>query len=416
MIQNLKNLFYRLLRRSESYTKTDMIFLARGGFWLVLGQVISTISGFLFAIAFANLLPKETYGSYKYLLSLFALLAIPTLSGIDTAMIKAVAQGSSGTILSAIKTKIKWGLLGSLLALAVAYYYNLIGQGEISLGLLLMAVFLPFTDPLALYQTYYTGNKDFITLSKNSSLIRIITVSIMLVALYLTQNLILLLIAFLLPLTLLRLYYFLQVKRNLNGKIDVESIKFGKHLSIINIIAAVINQIDKIIIFHYLGAVQLAVYSLATTPPEQIKGVLKHIETISLAKFANRSLVEIKVSLHKRLWLLGGSILAISLLYILGAPWIYRWFFPDYIESVSYSQVFALSLTAAVAVLPLTILQSKSAQHQLYLYKIYTSIVQLTAIITFIYTLGLWGAIIARVITRYASLLIALLLLGRTKD
>jgi len=64
-IKKLKDKIYRLLRRSEKYFKTDMVYLAHGGFWLTLGQIISSAASFLLAIAFANLLPKETYGTYK---------------------------------------------------------------------------------------------------------------------------------------------------------------------------------------------------------------------------------------------------------------------------------------------------------------------------------------------------------------
>ena len=80
-MEKIKIKAYNLLRWSEKWTKTDMIYLARGGFWLTLGQVISSLSAFLLAIAFANLLPKETYGEYKYILSIASILAIPTLTG-----------------------------------------------------------------------------------------------------------------------------------------------------------------------------------------------------------------------------------------------------------------------------------------------------------------------------------------------
>ena len=74
MIKKIKEKIYNLLRWSEKYTKTDMVYLAHGGFWLSFGQIISSLSSFLLAIAFANLLPKETYGNYKYILSIASIL------------------------------------------------------------------------------------------------------------------------------------------------------------------------------------------------------------------------------------------------------------------------------------------------------------------------------------------------------
>ena len=47
MIDKIKNKTYKLLRKSEKYTKTDMVYLTKGGFWLTLGQIISSTSAFL---------------------------------------------------------------------------------------------------------------------------------------------------------------------------------------------------------------------------------------------------------------------------------------------------------------------------------------------------------------------------------
>ena len=69
MINFIKEKIYKLLRKSEKWTHTDMIYLAKGGFWLTLGQIISSVSSFALAVAFANFLPKEVYGNYKYIIS-----------------------------------------------------------------------------------------------------------------------------------------------------------------------------------------------------------------------------------------------------------------------------------------------------------------------------------------------------------
>ena len=131
MTSNIKLRFYKLLRLSEKYTKTDMVYLTKGTFWLTLGQIISSASSFILAIAFANLLPKETYGVYKYILSIVSILNISTLSGINTAITQAVARKYEGSVIPAIKMKIYWGLFGSLASLILAGYYYF--QGNITL-------------------------------------------------------------------------------------------------------------------------------------------------------------------------------------------------------------------------------------------------------------------------------------------
>src|SRR3989344_8728279 len=107
----------------QKYTKTDMVYLTVGGFWLILGKIVFNISGFLLIIAFANLLSKEAYGTYQYVLSVASILAIPTLSGMNSAIVRAVAQGYEGSFLPAIKTQIQWGILGGLASLGGAGGY-----------------------------------------------------------------------------------------------------------------------------------------------------------------------------------------------------------------------------------------------------------------------------------------------------
>ena len=132
---SLHHKIYKLLRRSEKYTKTDMVYLAKGGFWLTINQIISISSAFLLSIALANLLPKEIYGQYKCIISIFSILAISTLPGMDTAVTRSIAQGNEGSFKQALKTKMKWGLLGALVSLCFAIYYLLQQLLQLELGL-----------------------------------------------------------------------------------------------------------------------------------------------------------------------------------------------------------------------------------------------------------------------------------------
>ena len=115
-MDSIKTKLLSILKKSEKYTKTDMTYMAKGGFWLTFAQVISSISSLLLTLAFASMVTKEVYGTYKYIFSLFALLSIPTLSGMGTAITQSVARGFEGSVIPAFKEKIKWGALGVLQA------------------------------------------------------------------------------------------------------------------------------------------------------------------------------------------------------------------------------------------------------------------------------------------------------------
>ena len=151
-MSKIKRKIYYLLRKSQKYTKTDMVYLAKGGSWLTFGQIISTIAAFLSALAFANLLPRETYGTYKYILSIVSILTASTLSGINKALFRSIARGREGPFVPALKTKIKWGLLGGLASIVLAGYYYINGNITLTISFLIAAIFLPFMDSLTLQE------------------------------------------------------------------------------------------------------------------------------------------------------------------------------------------------------------------------------------------------------------------------
>ena len=79
MTGRLRQKMLEFLRWSERYSKTDMLYLVRGGFWLSLNHIAASVSSLILAVAFANLIPAETYGTYRYVLSIIWLM-ISTLT------------------------------------------------------------------------------------------------------------------------------------------------------------------------------------------------------------------------------------------------------------------------------------------------------------------------------------------------
>jgi O-antigen/teichoic acid export membrane protein len=414
MISKIKKKAKEILLWSQKYTKTDMIYLARGGFWLTLGQAISSLSSFLLAIAFANLLPKETYGTYKYILSIASILAIPTLSGIGTAVTQAVARGYEGSLIPALKTKIRWGILGGLASLILAGYYFYQGNTTLTISFLISAVFLPFMDSFGIYDSLLQGRKLFDISTKYFIISQIIAIASLIAVLFFTKNLFLILFAYFASWTLLR-FIFLKItlkKFSINHNQDPKTISYGKHLSLIGIIGTIASYLDRILIFHYLGAVEVAVYSFAIAPPNQIKGLFKNLPALALPKLSQRSFKEIDSVLYKRLlklFIMGGIIAGI---YILAAPYIFKIFFPKYLDSIFFSQLFAITI---VLTTPISILsavgQSKltlTPKSFLYPGSIIPQIILIGSLFLLI-KFGIIGVILSRIIFLISAIVVSLI-------
>jgi O-antigen/teichoic acid export membrane protein len=266
-----------LLRKSEKYTRTDMTYIAKGGAWLTSAQIISSLLSLLLAIAFANLVSKEIYGTYKYVFSLFALLSIPALSGMGTAITQAVARGYEGSIIPAFKEKIKWGTLGSLASIAVAIYYYINNNDSFALIFLVMAFFLPFLNSFFIYSSLLGGKRLFRKATEYGVMTQIIGTLVLIGVLYAYKNIFAIIFAYLIIFTLLNgFFFFLTLKRNPPNKtVDPESLSLGRHLSYIDIIVTGVGQLDKILLFHFIGPEALAIYSFALAPVAQLRGLFK---------------------------------------------------------------------------------------------------------------------------------------------
>lgn len=407
VIQRLKNPLYRFLRWSEKYTKTDMVYLAHSGFWLTVGQVVSTLSTLALAVAFANLVPSETYGTYKYLLAIAAIFSLFTLPGMNTAIARSVARGDRSTIRTATNMRVVWSLAGTVAACVGGAYYFINGNVELATALILIGAFLPVFDTYTLYNAYLTGIQNF----KKQSLLYFISQSlstlVLIAALFFTQNVLTLLLAYFVPLTTIRFLIYKKIEKEFTSNTpDKETLGYGKHLSFLDIFGIVAGNIDKVLLWKFLGPAQLAIYAFAVAIPEQIKGPLKGISSVALPKFSTQTPAYIRL-FYRSFWykvtIYSCVLFVISLIYIVAAPLIFNLLFPNYLESVIYSQVFALSLFTGAQSIPATLLSAHKRTEVQYILTTTRAVIQIILLIVLIPQFGVMGAVVALVITNIVN-------------
>ena len=150
----------------------------------------------------------------------------------------------------------------------------------------------------------------------------------------------------------------------------------------------------------------MAIYSFAIIPPEQLKGFLKNISSLALPKLSTKTIKEIKNTISRKMIILGLFVGIGIIIYIFLAPYFYKIFFPQYLESVFYSQIFSISLITIITILPETALRAKMAKKQLYQLNFFSPIIQIILLFLFINLYGLLGVILARVIWRFVNSII----------
>lgn len=391
----------------------DLKYIFKGGFWISIGQVVSSMSAFLLAIVYANWLTPETYGTYKYVISMIGILSIPTLSGLSTSVSKSIVQGKEGSLLFASRVKIKWGMLGTAAGLVLSFYYYLNNNAELSIAFALASLFIPILEGYNLYDSYLYAKKKF----REATLFYIfgqITTSLIILSIaVLNPKLIWILFAYLGSWSLIRWVLFRWVinKYRPNNEIDPEAIPYGKHLTAIKAFNVLASYLDKILLFQFVGSGPLAIYSITQAPLDQIRSlVTRGISLLAFPKYAEKENDLVKKSVTS--WTLKTTIVLFfaAIFYIIFIPYVFPVFFPLYSEYIWYTQLAALSIIPLASFIPYTALNAHALKKELYYYNISSAFFQITTLIILTYTAGIVGVIIARILSRLFELIVGLIL------
>lgn len=407
----MKNWIYQFLRKTQKYTSTDNVYLASGGFWLGLTQIVSMATSFLLALVFANLVEPDTYGKYKYVLSLMAIFSISSLSGIETAITQATARNLDGSFYTGFKAKFKWGLIGSVSAIGLAAYYIYRGNYVLPIPLLIGAALMPLIQASSVYGSFLTGKKLFRAGAKYGIISHIIFAGAMAATMLFTKNIFWLIAAYFISNALLGYLFYLLTKFKFrpNKEEDVKTISFGKHLSLMGALDTVGKNLDKILLFNFIGSVEVAIYSFAIIIPDQIRSLLSNISALAMPKLAAKSQKEIKASIMKKVWKLFILVGLIIVSYALLSQFIYKTFFPQYLSSVGYSQMLILSLISFPTSLLSAVFHAKMMKRELYLLR-FIGILRLILLVVLVPIYGIIGAVSALVGAQIFGTLLVLFL------
>lgn len=396
-MQNLRNKTYYLLRRSENFFKADMVYLAKGNFWQASGQVITSILTLGLAVLFANLLPKETYGLYRYILSLAGVLNIFTLTGMNRAVVQAVAAGNDGAFKTSVKYQLKWNVMQFVAFLVLALYYFLNDNQYLGISLLVMGIFSPITFALNTYGAYLEGKKSFKLNNLFSILSTFLYVAGMALVILFSGEIIWLVVAYsLATFASTLIFYVITLRLFRPPEMPADDVlKYGRELTLVGAMGPIVSQVDKIILTHFWGATQLAVYSLAMAVPDRATSLIKSWVGIGLPKFSEKTPEEINKVFYTRIF--QGMVVGLIffLAYFIVAPYLFKYLLPKYLEGVLYSQLLAISFIFAMPNRYITLLFTAQKLPGL----LFTSnSIQNVIKITLYIVLGIWGGILGLIL------------------
>lgn len=345
----LKERLHTLLYRGETALKVDMRYIMAGGFWTLLRFVAGLAASIASMIAFGNLLSKENYGTYSYLLSLGSSLGFLTLSGIGPGVIRAVAQNKESLLPFALKLQLRYNLLATITIAIAGFYYWAHGNTLFAISLAILAVVIPLEAAYHIFEHILIGRKRFDTLTLLTSFSAIGSATATVIALLLTDSVLVLVTVYgVASLGPSYLAYWLVTRNLAKTEPDPEEARelsrTAFHITGAGIIGTLAQYVDKITLFQAAGPAALAVYGFAVAGPERVKGLMKDWVNIALPRLAHREIHEIRRLFYKRITLsfLAGAVAAAA--YIFVAPLFFKFLLPKYLDSILYSQAYSLGL------------------------------------------------------------------------
>lgn len=388
----------RLLLWSQKYTRTDMLYLARGGFWVLLGQACNGILSLVLVVAFANLLPKETFGTYRYILSIAAVLNIFTLSGMNAAVSRITAKGNEGLLQPAVTYQLKWNLLMFVAFCILGIYYTHEENTVLGISFFILGLFVPASLALNTYGAYLEGKKEF----KRANILSIVsTLSYslgMFIALFFTDDVRWLIATYAAATFVPSFIFYVYVIKKFAPppSTDIQdTLAFGRELSYLRLIDPVVSQIDKIILAHFWGPAQLATYTLALAVPSRATLFMKSWLAIGYPKFSEKTPDVLNQVFWRRIAQGAGIGLCISLCYIVAAPFLFTYALPQYLDGIVYSQILSLGFIFALPNRYASLLFASQRMSRV----LYTrTIIENVTTITLLVVAGIWGGLLWLVI------------------
>ncbi|MEK7466948.1 MAG: oligosaccharide flippase family protein [Planctomycetota bacterium] len=354
----------RWLVKSEKLFRTDMVYVFRSSFWMGISQAVASASTFLLAIALTFVLPIESYGSYKMIFTVMGVLQAFSLTQISVAVTRAAARGEDRALLTGFRSNLIWGLPKLILAAPVCAWCTTHGHRDIAWGIAFAVPGALLVQGIELYGPFLVGKKEFKLGSRLAVIQTLVASALIAASLFFTRNVVVIVAVYFGANVLTHIPIYAWVVRAFRVRESTSdgaaAVNYGWHLSLMRVLGTITFQLDNFLVGTLLGNSSLAVYSVAKAPPQQLRILGKNLSAISLPKLAERTPEDLKRLVPRKALVVLVFSIGLIAAYVLGAPYLYKWFFPKYLDSVTYSRWYSLLILS----FPLVLFQNSLIAHR----------------------------------------------------
>mgnify|MGYP001248768344 CR=1 FL=1 len=395
--------FENLISKYSKKLGLDLNYFLKGGFWTSLYLTIDLVLGFLFSIFLIKYLTSEELGLWYWLLSIFSIGSIFTLTGFNLISRKLFLEKSYGEYKRLFKTRFIFSLIGSLILFISSIHLYIINKPNIAIFFIIIGVLIPFSNN-RFYGDYLLSKRNFKQVSIQAIIKYFSYYISSIILLLLKVDFIIVFCNFFIVQFLFDLYftikYFFKINNLEKLKKDKQTFNKGFQFSIIQILPTISSQIDKLLIPIFLTLKDLAIYGIAMIIPNIINGInRKLIFSILFEKINHLKIKDLKLALIKN----SKRIIIIYCIYYLVLTTISIILFKFILKIENFNSVLIYSeLLLSITFISIfveflkKILESRTEVKSLFKYEIQYNIILIILQIICIYFIGILGAILSK--------------------
>ncbi len=360
--------------------------------YITIGRFGALLASLAVVTTMAARVPREVVGSYNYLIATLSILSLSTLPGMNNALVRAVAQGNDGSVWPMLRARLRWGMLGTLAASVIGAWFLLSGNSSLGWAFVVSAPFVPLTDTFSVFaMNYWQGKKRF-GVSASVTVIYFVGLALGSIPILLLSNNLIVIVAGVLGVqTIVGILVFLTVRRQAVGPESDSSLSLGFHLTAMQILRTISENLDKIFVWWLLGPTATAIQTFAATPIMKVFQLLP-IGTITLPHLSTHlHTPELKRSILRKTGALFLLTIPMVIFGIACAPFVYSILFPNYPESVIYFQIMFMCVAFAPVGLLRAALTAFGKTRTLYISEISTHTAKFLALFGLGIPFGLLG-------------------------
>ncbi len=395
----------------------DAHYFTKNTFWLLVGQAMASVASFLVAVVLANFVPKSVVGDFRLITSFYAVLVFFALSGLSSALIRAIVEGRDGALHVALRTKRKYGLLALVAGIVLAlYFWVLRGNSVFGISILVMSMCLLIIESYSMYLPYLQGKYEFRYSSIHTGIIKVISALAVILVSFTAPETIYLVSAFYLAQVVVVYIQFHALTKKFppaNTTADSDMVPYARHMTLAGVFYMLLGQADKLIVYKFFGPVSLASYWIASAVPQEVGRVVVTALQVAYPKFVKGEHHDMKQMLAKKLITLTWVLFFVSCAYALVAYPFFHIFFPQYVSEVSKS---ILLMFGFVIIPHMFIWQYYTAKRNVavvYINNTVDPVLQVLLYIAFIPFFGVWGIVYATVAKTFIMNMLAFYILKR---